>query len=244
MITRADINFVKSLSKKRHRSESGMFVIEGPKLLEELLEAGVLPHKIYATEEHSDIRNSLAVTSKEIERMSSLRSPQGVLAVVPIPEHRLPERVGQRLTLVLDGVQDPGNLGTIIRIADWFGIENILCSPDTADCFNPKVVQATMGAIFRVRVHYVDLQQVVSRAVGEGVPVYGTFLEGENIYSTTLKDEGLVVLGSEGAGVSSELETLVSKKLHIPPFPVDKPSVESLNVAVATAIICSEFRRR
>lgn len=243
-VSRAEIAFVRSLARKAIRDESSQFVIEGPRLVEEALQSGQLFKELFATEEYAHLPNSRPATAKDIERMSSLRSPQGVLGVLEIPERTLPEKIGERLTLVLDGVQNPGNLGTILRIADWFGVENVICSPDTADCYNPKVVQASMGAIFRVVVHYAELFPLVKEAVANSVDIYGAFLEGDNIYGTTLDDSGLIVMGSEGAGISKGLESLVNRKLYIPPYPVDSPSIESLNVAVATAIICSEFRRR
>ena len=147
-------------------------------------------------------------------------------------------------TLALDDVQNPGNLGTIVRLADWFGIADIVCSEASADCFNPKVVQATMGAILRVRVHYTDLGAFLHDAGAAGLPVYGTFLEGENIYGTTLTEEGVVVMGNEGRGISQAAARAVTHKLFIPPYPTDRRGSESLNVAMATGIVCSEFRRR
>ena len=168
-----------------------------------------------------------------------------MLAVVEMPKYSIErEKVKKSLNLVLDDVQDPGNLGTIIRIADWFGIEDIFCSPLTADCYNPKVVQATMGAITRVRIHYLDLDALFGDFAADDMPVYGTFLEGEPIYNADLADRGFIVMGNEGRGVSDSIARWVTNKLYIPPFPVDQPSSESLNVAVATAITCSEFRRR
>jgi TrmH family RNA methyltransferase len=144
--------------------------------------------------------------------------------------------------LALDRVQNPGNLGTIIRLADWFGISDIICSEDTADCFNPKVVQATMGAILRVHVHYINLAAWLKNQ--HDTKIYGTFLEGENIYSAQLDKSGVIVMGNEGQGISAEVAATVSHKLLIPPYPADRSGSESLNVAVATAVICSEFRRR
>ena len=146
------------------------------------------------------------------------------------------------LSLVLDGVQDPGNVGTIVRIADWYGIQNIFCSYDCADMFNPKTVQATMGSIARVKVIYTDIIAFIDKC--NNLPVYGTFLRGKNIYKESLSNNGLIVMGSEGKGISSEVEKLVTDRLFIPNFPTDSKSSESLNVAVATAITCSEFRRR
>lgn len=185
------------------------------------------------------------VSPKEMERISMLKTPAGVLALVDIPRYRAePGPLGRELTLALDNIQDPGNLGTIIRIADWFGIRDILCSESSADCFNPKVVQATMGAITRVRVHYHSLEKTFAEAASAGIPLYGTFLDGENIYHSGLSRGGILVMGSEGRGISPAIEALITRRLYIPPYPAGEPSSESLNVAVATAVACSEFRRR
>ena len=162
-----------------------------------------------------------------------------------IPRHDLGTvHADEELVLALDEVQNPGNLGTIVRLADWFGIGDIVCSPGTADCFNPKVVQATMGAILRVRVHYTDLPRFLAEAAGRGTPVYGTFLEGDNIYDAPLTRGGIVVMGNEGRGVTPETARTVTRKLFIPPYPADRHGSESLNVAMATGIVCAEFRRR
>ena len=171
------------------------------------------------------------------------RSPQSVWALFERKNYQLDfTAIEQTLSIALDGVQDPGNLGTIIRIADWFGIENIICSPNCVDLYNPKVVQATMGAIARVKVHYTELPQLINAM--KNLPIYGTFLEGEFIYDTPLSNKGIIVMGSEGTGISKEVGQLVNKKLFIPSYPPNRTTSESLNVAVATSIICSEFRRR
>ena len=185
------------------------------------------------------------ISHKEMELISSLKTPSDMLALVEIPRHGLSVRgLSGVLSLALDGVQDPGNMGTILRLADWFGMRDVICSETTADCFNPKVVQATMGAIARVRVHYVPLARWLGEVRAAGIPVYGTFLDGEPIYDAALSPGGVIVMGSEGQGVSPEVAELVSRRLFIPPFPVGEPTSESLNVATATAIVCSEFRRR
>ena len=244
-VIKADINLVRSLADKRARLETGLFVVEGRKMVQEALESGFVVRRILGLPEFVGLAGCEVVAVKELERMSHLKTSQGVLALVEIPRPTVPGVPGDKLTLALDGVQDPGNLGTILRLADWFGIREIFCSPDCADCFNPKVVQATMGAIFRVHVHYLDLPAVLSTAATRGVPVYGTFLEGENVYEAGLApDSGILVMGNEGKGISAAVAATVTKKLYIPPYPAGKPSGESLNVAVATAILCSEFRRR
>ena len=244
-MTRSDIQLVRSLSDKRGRSEHGLFVAEGAKLIGELRRSDLRIRRIFATEGLFEGPEVECVTEKEMERLSLLKTPSNSLAIVEIPRYRLDAaHVGQRLTLALDDVQNPGNLGTIIRLADWFGIGEILCSPATADCFNPKVVQATMGAILRVRVHYVELAPLLAQAAARGVPVYGTFLEGENLYDAQLGDGGIIVMGNEGRGVRPDVAQTVTRKLFIPPFPAERRASESLNVAMATGVVCAEFRRR
>ena len=244
-MTRSDIQLVRSLSDKRGRSEHGLFVAEGAKLIGELRRSNLRIRRIFATEGLFEGPEVECVTEKEMERLSLLKTPSNSLAIVEIPRYRLDAaHVGQRLTLALDDVQNPGNLGTIIRLADWFGIGEILCSPATADCFNPKVVQATMGAILRVRVHYVELAPLLAQTAARGVPVYGTFLEGENLYDAQLTDGGIIVMGNEGRGVRPDVAQTVTRKLFIPPFPADRRASESLNVAMATGVVCAEFRRR
>lgn len=245
MITKAEISLVRSLTDKHARTESGLFVVEGRKMVGEAIASGLTVRRIFGTEEFASVAGCEVVGRKDIERMSSLRTPQGILALVEMPRRPLPRPEAGALTIALDGVQDPGNMGTIIRLADWFGIGSIVCSPETADCFNPKVVQATMGAIFRIPIYYTQLGDYLASAGEVGIPVFGTFLEGDDIYSAGLggTPSGIVVMGNEGNGISPAVARAVTRKLYIPPFPADKPSSESLNVATATAIICSEFRR-
>ncbi len=249
MMTKAEIAMIRSLNDKRSRTEWGLFVAEGEKLVSELPGSGLHVRRLFLRED-TVLENLAAfgvgaerVTAREMERISHLKSPQGALALVEIPPRQLPSDPGRKLALALDGIQDPGNLGTILRLADWFGIREVFCSPQTADCFNPKVVQATMGAILRVGVHYCDLPRLLTQC---DVPVYGTFLDGENIYRADLgvSPAGIIVMGNEGNGITSEVAATVTRRLYIPPYPAGRPSSESLNVAVATAVVCSEFRRR
>ena len=180
-----------------------------------------------------------------MERISQLKTASTSLAVVYQPRYKQPRVASaERLSLALDGVQNPGNLGTIIRLADWFGVEEIFCSEDTADCFNPKVVQATMGAILRVKVHYLPLAEFLRRTKEGGVAVYGTMLDGENIYDAALGAGGVIVMGNEGRGVSRECAESFTHRLLIPAYPPSRQGSESLNVAMATGIVCAEFRRR
>lgn len=249
MLSKTKIKYIRSLELKKKRKEEQAFVAEGHKLVEDLL--GYFSCKLLiATSEwlrmHVFVKADeiLEVTSEELSRVSLQKSPQEVLAVFkqPIYEINL-EMIKNSLCLALDDVQDPGNLGTIIRVADWFGIENIFCSIGTVDLFNPKTVQATMGALARVKVHYCSLPQLIKRLEKE-IPIYGTFLNGNVIYDEELSGNGLIVMGNEGKGVSPEVESLINKRLYIPNYPQERKTSESLNVAIATAVICAEFRRR
>lgn len=245
MITKAEIQLVRSLADKRARDKEGLFIAEGEKLIGELRSSHLRIRRLYALGGLFDGPGTTVVSEKEMERLSLLKTPGNSLAVVEIPRYRLDAGdLARRLTLALDEVQNPGNLGTIIRLADWFGIRDVVCSPATADCFNPKVVQATMGAILRVRVHYVDLAAFLAEARSAEIPVYGTFLEGENLYEAPLTGTGIILMGNEGRGVSAACAARVSRKLLIPPYPADRRTTESLNVAMAAGIVCAEFRRR
>lgn len=244
-ITKADIQLVRSLADKRDRTESGLFVAEGEKLIGELRASQMRIRRIYALEGTFSGPEVEIVSPRDMERLSLLKTANNSLALIEIPQYRLQAAdLAGRLTLALDEVQNPGNLGTIIRLADWFGIRDIVCSEGSADCFNPKVVQATMGAILRVRVHYTPLAEFLATAAGPEMPVYGTFLEGENIYRTELSTAGIVVMGNEGRGISPATARTVTRKLFVPPYPADRHGSESLNVAMATGIVCAELRRQ
>jgi len=232
---------------KKYRNREGLFVAEGPKVVGDLLRK-YEAKAIYATEKWSPtcIRSTSSVeriTDEELRRISFLQHPQQVLAVFPIPKSNDASLINpSALSLALDGIQDPGNLGTIIRIADWFGIDTIYCSEDTADAYNPKVVQATMGSLARVNIIYLSLDSLLN-SLPRGYPVYGTLLDGEDIYKQTLSTNGIIVMGNEGNGISPAIRSKVNRRLLIPNFRIGD-SAESLNVAIATAITCSEFRRR
>ncbi|MBR5853007.1 MAG: RNA methyltransferase [Alistipes sp.] len=245
-MTKAEIQHIRSLQDKRNRDEEGLFVAEGAKLVEEIASSALTIRRIYTTRTDLKGANVEVVDTKTMERLSGLKSASDTLAVVEQPRYRLNlNTLTKSLVLALDGVQNPGNLGTIIRLADWFGVEDILCSKECADCFNPKVIQATMGAILRVRIHYVEnLPQLLSQANKEGMPIYGTLLDGDNIYGTTLTPTGIIVMGNEGRGLSQECRKVVTHRLLIPAYPANRPTSESLNVAMATGITLSEFRRR
>ncbi|MBO4519532.1 MAG: RNA methyltransferase [Paludibacteraceae bacterium] len=243
-ISKAQIKLVRSLQQKKFRDELGLFVAEGDKCVEELRKGFELVH-LYREGENA--------TRVEIEQMSGLRTPQGVMAVFrkkPIGDWKL--EIGD-LVLALDGIQDPGNLGTIIRTCDWFGVKDIFCSKGTADCYNPKVVQATMGALARVRIHYVDLPEWIEgiKSQESGIKIYGTLLDGENMYEVLQEsgvksqESGIIVMGNEGNGISEEVRKLVTHPIRIPSYPNKEASdvVESLNVSIATAIVLAEFYR-
>ena len=234
MLTNAEIKRIKSLKDKKFRDEFGQFAVEGEKLVREALSSGFRVSAVYRTEE---------IGEEAMSRMTLLNSPSPVLAVVekPAPKGLVLER---GLYLGLDSVRDPGNMGTIIRLADWFGISTVFASQDCVEVFNPKVVQASMGSIFRVDVVYCDLEDICRRFRAMDMPVYGTFLDGESIYAQVLADEGLIVMGNEANGVSPEVAALASTRLLIPSFARDGMGAESLNVATACAITLSEFRRR
>ena len=237
MISKNQIKFVRQLEQKKYRKKEGLFVAEGPKVVGDLLRAGFKAHTIFATSEwESQGQTFQEVSDEELRRVSFLQHPQRVLALFFIPTESVPSV--SSLSLALDDVQDPGNLGTIIRIADWFGIDTIYCSENTADAWSPKVVQATMASIARVNIIYTDLQELISKAQ---VPVYGTLLDGQDIYTQELSKEGIIVMGNEGNGISAPIRKLINRRLLIPQF---HEGPESLNVAIATAITCSEFRRR
>ncbi len=247
MITRSDIKLVRSLGDKKSREENGLFVVEGHKMVHEAIASGFVIEKLFHTGRFDEYGKSFVerVGLTDMERLSRLKTPADSLALVRIPQWEWrPESLGNELTLALDDLQDPGNLGTIVRIADWFGIRRIIASLATADCFNPKVVQATMGAIFRVEVHYGDLSVWLTEARNAGVDIYGTFLEGENMYDVPLNPCGIIVIGNEGNGIGRQVSSLVTRRLFIPSYPADRRGSESLNAAVAAALACAEFRRR
>ena len=246
-ISNNEIKKVKSLQQKKFRDETGLFIVEGEKMVDEAQGSPFKVEQIYRRDE---------IGEEAMKRITALASPSPVLAVVRKPSDIYVDDASELadilseggLFLALDTIRDPGNLGTILRIADWFGIDAVLAAKDTVDVFNPKVVQATMGAIFRVKMHYVDLPAVSKMVLDNGGKVYGTFLDGRNMYSTEL-DTGLekpviIVIGNESEGISDTMGKLVSDRLYIPPYPVDDSGSESLNAAVATAITVAEFRRR
>lgn len=250
MLSKNKIKYIHSLEQKKHRSKEQAFVAEGNKLVSDMLPHYSCPLLIakpcwMATQGDITTDELIVAEDEDIRKASLLKSPQDVLAVFRIPSWKIEEADPQNeLILMLDGIQDPGNLGTIIRLADWFGFEHIICSPDTVDVFNPKVVQSTMGALAHVKVHYTELGAYLEKQKERNIPIYGTFLEGEDIYERDLSGNGVVIMGNEGNGIRKELEEMVNEKLYIPSYPQGRSTAESLNVAIATAVVCAEFRRR
>ncbi len=252
MISKGILKLLRSLEQKKIRHQEGLFVAEGPKVVGDLLQVTDARY-IIATDEwmsrEAEARSwqgtqLVEATDEELRKASFLQHPQQVIGIFPMMDSASPTTFPeQQLNLALDGVQDPGNLGTIVRIADWFGIEHIFCSETTADLYNPKVVQATMGSIARVKVHHVDLLKLIE-SLPAGYPVYGTLLNGSDLYAQPLTPHGLIVMGNEGNGISPEVSRLVNHRLLIPNYPAGRDTADSLNVAIATAITCAEFRRR
>ncbi len=248
-LTAATRKFVASLGNPRQRRLNGLFTAEGSKCVIDTL-SYFNCRMLLATDawfkEHAALipagTQCLQATRADLERMSQLSTPANVIAVYEVPPSPQPADATSCLVLALDRVQDPGNLGTIIRVADWFGITQVVCSPETADAYSPKVIQSTMGAIARVRPLYMPLAEYI--ALWPEAPVFGTFLDGQNIYSSPLSENGIIIMGNEGRGISPEVAQLVSRRLLIPSYPPGTPTSESLNVATATAITLSEFRRR
>lgn len=249
MLSKNKIKLIQSLSLRKFREEQGLFIAEGPKLITDL-QVGFSCERLYFTSEHEALSQKIPANEKlllgreEIGKISQQKNPQGMLAVFRMRKSEITaiQIASKELVLMLDDIQDPGNLGTIIRIADWFGIRHLYCSTGTADVYNPKVIQATMGALARVQVHSVNICETLDNA--SGIPAYGTFLDGNNIYEEKLSAHGIIILGNEGNGISPETASRVTSKLFIPGFPADVVSSESLNVAIATGIVCAEFRRR
>lgn len=250
------IKHLKSLKIKKYRDIHGEYIIEGEKIISELLEYN--PHMIKelaATEQwlkNSSIKNInvikdiITVSQSDIKKISSFKTSGDVMVVLQIPEYQvIKTEILTNVSLVLDKIQDPGNLGNIIRIADWFGINNIFCSVDCVDCLNPKVIQATMGAIIRIKVHYLDLKELLEEYSSvPGFRIYGTFLKGRSIYDQSLDNKGFIILGNESKGISAEYLPYIKSRLVIPKYASNGNSIESLNIAAAAAIVCSEFRRR
>ena len=240
MVSKNQIKLITSLQQKKFRQLHKLFIAEGVKVIEELLDSNFVLEHLYVTEsifESLNNESKTVITESELKKISCLSTPNNCLALFAIPETERP--ISSGLIVALDAVRDPGNLGTIIRLCDWFGVDQLWCNEQTVDLYNPKVVQATMGSLARVKVHYLDLEKEIQKA---NLPVFGTFMDGENIYQSNLPSEGILILGNEANGISTGIEKLVTSRLAIPRFG-NLQKTESLNVATATAIFLSEFKR-
>ncbi len=240
MVVKSQIKLIKSLQQKKYRIKNRMFVVEGIKMVQELLNSNFPAFKVYTTDLSNlevEVNNVEIVSTSELRQMSGLKNPNSTIGAFYIPESKAVEF--EDWILVLDDIRDPGNLGTIIRLCDWFGIKNLVCSKNTVDCYNPKVLQASMGSITRVNIVYIDLEDFLESVDS---PIYGAFMDGNSVYEENLTKGGILVMGNEANGISKKVEKLISSKISIPQFGDD--STESLNVATATAILLNEIRRK
>lgn len=239
MVVRSQVKLIKSLQQKKYRNQHGLFVVEGIKLVRELLKSHFKVHRVFTTDAtvfdgHHDFIE--LVTEAELQKISGLKTPNkaiGVFEIAPTGKIEFSDWI-----VAVDDVRDPGNLGTIIRLCDWFGIEHLICSENTVDCYNPKTLQATMGSIARVKVGYTDLKNFLNKT---DLPIFGAFVEGQTVYTTRMPEKGVLVTGNEANGISPEVERMISQKISIPQY--GKNTTESLNVAMATAILLNEIRR-
>jgi len=239
MVSKSQIKLITSLAQKKYRRRQGLFVVEGLKSIREFIAANFVVQNLYTTRETFNVVSNKIqqVNEEELKKISFLKTPQKALAVFKIPEVKKIESA--QFYLALDGVRDPGNLGTIIRLCDWFGLPGLVCSEDTVDCFNPKVVQASMGSLARINVLYTGLAKHLETS---RLPVFGAFMDGENVYNSELPEQGILVMGNEANGISEEITPLITRKISIPRFG-ETQETESLNVATASAILISEFKR-
>lgn len=253
MISKNNIKLIKSLALKKYRTKENLFLVEGDKIVAEILNSSYTIEKLFATktfisENENDCKKAteiIVVEQAEIKKASLLQNPQNCLAICSTPDKLLfPSTLNNNLSVYLDDIQDPGNLGTIIRICDWFNIEYLFCSPNTVDLWNPKVIQASMGSFSRVQFFETTFEQVENLAQSTKTPVYGAFMDGENIYTEKLPEKAILIMGNEGNGINKKLESKIDIKIKIPEFSNEGKSAESLNVSMATAIICSEFKRK
>ena len=238
LVSNSQTKLISSLNQKKYRDKSGLFVAEGPKVIQELLNEGIKLKWFFTTDASQvTLENHFLVTEAELKKISFLKTANVCTAVFEIPKKTSYQDLG--LIVALDAIRDPGNLGTIIRLCDWFGVQQLICSEDTVDCYNPKVVQATMGSLARVKIHYLSLPKFLNETK---LPVYGGFMDGNSIYSEVFPEHGIMVMGNEANGISEEIAQKITHKISIPRFGKIQKT-ESLNVATATAILLNEFRR-
>lgn len=253
MISKSTIKLIKSLAHKKFRSKENLFLVEGDKNVTEVLNSKYTVNKLFATDsflsnntkEYKKANSFLRVDYADIKRASLLKTPQNCLAICTLPQQPdRPKQLENNLSIYLDDIQDPGNLGTIIRICDWFKIEHLFFSPKTVDMYNPKVIQASMGSFCRVQTWNTTFAFIEKLAQSSQTPIFGAFLDGKNIYKENLPQKAILVMGNEGNGIQKEIANKISNKIKIPEFSGGNNTAESLNVSVATAVICSEFKRR
>lgn len=248
MISKNKIKLFNSLKIRKYRKKHSLFVAEGQKIIKDILKTGIKASYIAS---FTDVFNDnnlykyefIETNESDIKKISNLKTPTDSVAIFEMPTFEINySNLKNELSIFCDNIQNPGNLGTIIRTADWFGIDNIFCTIDTVDVYNPKVIQASMGAIARVKIHYIKTENFFNE-IDENLIVYGTFLEGNNIYKTNLNKNGIIVIGNEGSGISKEVEKFITKRIHIPNYSNNINKSESLNASIATAIVCAEFKR-
>ncbi len=254
MISKNRIKYIISLQRKKIRDEERLYIVEGDKIVKEFLASGITVNSLIAKPEFisslagdmlKNVKETEEVSYNELKQVSTLKTPHNALALIAMPDNKLDlSSVRDELTVALDFVQDPGNLGTIIRAAAWFGIRNIVCSPDCVDVYNPKVVQASMGALLHTNIYYSDLEKLFTFASGNKIPVFGTLLEGEPIYNCELDNVGIILLGNESKGISGKFIKYITNPLMIPGFSKARPGIDSLNVGMAASVVFSEFCRR
>jgi len=252
-LSKSKIKFFNSLKIKKYQQQNSLFLAEGNKIVGEALQSDYDIQTIIASKEwfinHKNSNTSaelIEANELELAKISSLQTPNHVLAIMKIPEFKIDKQaIISSLSLVLDDIQDPGNMGTILRIADWFGIKNVICSMNTVDVYNPKVIQSTMGAFLRVKTHYINLDSLLHGYANlPDFPIFGTYPEGKNIFIEKLSNTGFIIMGNESKGISQSIEPFIRQRLMIPGYPENKQGAESLNVSIAAGIICAEFRRR
>ncbi|WP_303920171.1 RNA methyltransferase [Draconibacterium sediminis] len=252
MIGKSTTKLINSLVLKKYRTKENCFLIEGDKMVKEALDSDLRIKLLIVTDQftsrfsisQTDAERIIETDAKELKKVSLLQHPQNSLAICEIPEKAdFPKSLPEGLSIYLDGVQDPGNMGTIVRICDWYGIQHVFCSPDSVDLYNPKVIQASMGSFSRIKLHECDFEELSVLAKNAEAPVFGAFMNGENTYQKQLPKQAVLVMGNEGNGIRPAVEKQITNKLSIPNFSENETKAESLNVSVATAILCSEFKR-
>lgn len=255
MVGKSTIKLIKSLALKKYRRKENLFLVEGDKIVSEVIQSELKIKELLHTKnyvEHENLRHNKATIEKvslteaaTLRKASLLQSPQNSIAICRFPEKKqLAKKLNPGLSIFLDGIQDPGNLGTIVRICDWYGISDVYCSADTVDLYNPKVIQASMGSFLRINFFECDFTQLAEMAKKSETSIFGAFMNGKNIYESELPKNALLVMGNEGNGIRSEVEQLINERISIPNLSENNSKAESLNVGVATAILCSEFKRR